>query len=173
MTAFLRMARVLCVVVALLGMAATISAADFLVASGTELMVAFEQDVSSKYVKPGDLVPIKLAEPLEIGGQTVLKAGVKGSARVKSVKPAGRAGKSGMVEVELLELTAGSGFQSVDDKNIGLSGKDGTIIAEGKGKKTLSWIFILGLFIKGGQGVVAADQPLAAQVTEDVIIIVE
>jgi hypothetical protein len=161
------------VLAVLLGMAATISAADFLVAAGTKLSVAFEQDVSSKYVKPGDLVPIKLVEPLEIGGQIVLKSGVKGSARVKSVSPAGRAGKAGKVEVELLELTAGEGFSSVDDKNIGLSGNDGPILVEGKGKKTLSWIFILGLFIKGGQGVVPADQPMAALVTDDVIVIVE
>jgi len=172
MTVLSRIGRAGLVAAALMLIAGAAGAADFLVATGTELKVAFEQDVSSKYVKPGDLLPIKLAEPLEIGGQVVLGTGVKGSARVKSVESAGKPGKPGKVEVELLELTAGSGFESVDNKNIAIVAKDGTIAAKGKGKKTLSWLFILGLLIKGGQGVIPADQPYAATVADDVIVIV-
>jgi len=168
-----RIGKVGLAITVLLLISGAVAAADFLVATGTELQVAFEQDISSKYVKPGDLVPIKLAAPLEIGGQVVLKVGTKGSARIKSVESAGKPGKPGMVEVELLELTSGSGFQSVDGKNIAITGRDGTIIAKGKGKKTLSWLFILGLLIKGGQGVIPADQPFAATVADDVIVIVE
>ncbi|MFH1686362.1 MAG: hypothetical protein ABIE70_02430 [bacterium] len=150
----------------------TTMAADFMVPSGTEIQVVFEQDVSSKYVEPGDLVPIRLSQAIDIGGTVVIDEGAKGSARVKSVKPAGRGGKPGRVEIELLELTAGSGFESVGNKNITIAGKDGSIIAEGKGKKTLSWLFIFGLFIKGGQGVIGADQPMTAVVADDIIVVV-
>ncbi len=146
------------------------SAADFMVPEGTEITVAFNQDVSSKYVEPGDEIPIHLVEPIQIGGQTIVKAGAKGSARVKSVKPAGKPGKPGRVEVELFQLTPGSAFQPIDDKPLLIEGANGTIVAEGKGRKTLSWLLIFGLFFKGTEGVIEADQPIRARVTDGVIV---
>lgn len=145
-------------------------AADFLVPEGTKITVAFDQDVSSKYAEPGDQVPLHLVEPIEIGGQIIVDAGAKGSARVKSVKSAGRPGKPGRVEVELLQLTPNGAFKSIDDKPIPIMAVDTTLIAEGKGRKTLSWLFIFGLFIKGTQGEIKADQPIEAIVTEGVMI---
>lgn len=147
-----------------------VSAADFLVPEGTEITVAFDQDVSSKYVEPGDEIPIHLVEPIEIGGQAIVKAGAKGLARVKSVTSAGKPGKPGRVELELLQLTPNGAFKSIDDQPIPIEGVDGTIVAEGKGRKTLSWLLIFGLFIKGTEGVIEADQPVEAKVTEGVMV---
>lgn len=167
-----RIAVLILVALALL-VAPQLLAADFMVPAGTEIEIVFEQDVSSKYVEPGDLLPIRLSQSIDIGGTTVIKEGAKGSARVKSVKPAGRGGKPGRVVVVLEELTAGSGFESVGDKNIVIEGSDGPIIVEGKGRKTLSWLLIFGLFFKGHQGVIGADQPITAVVAEDVIVVVQ
>jgi hypothetical protein len=144
-----------------------------LLPAGTELQVVFEQDVSSKYVKPGDLVPIRLKGAIDFGGIEVVKDGATGSARVKSVKPAGKPGKAGRVEVELLELEPKGAYQAEDNAKIELKATDGTIVAEGKGRKFLSWLFIFGLLIKGSEGVIAADVPFKATVKEDIVILVE
>ncbi len=145
--------------------------------AGTEVQIVFAQDVSSKYVTPGQLVQIHLRGPVDVGGVAVVKDGAKGSARVKSVKPAGKGGKAGRVEVVLIELEPNGAYKAEGDKKIALEAitadKTGTIEAEGKSRKTLSWVFIFGLFFKGTEGVIPADKPFPAKVKEDVILLVE
>ena len=148
--------------------------ADLILPGGTEVEVAFDQDVSSKYVEPGELVPIHLIDQIEMGGIVLVKAGCKGTARIKSVKSAGKPGKPGRVEVELVELVPDGSFKPVEEgQTIKLAAVDGTLVAEGKGRKTLSWLFIFGLFIKGTEGFIPADQAVKATVTEDIFIVVE
>jgi len=109
---------------------------------------------------------------VQYGGVTVVKEGAKGSARVKSVEPAGRAGKPGRVEIEFLELQPNGAFQTEGDKPIMLKNLE-PVVANGKGRKTLSYLFIFGLFIKGSEGVIRADVPFKAETTEDVVVLVE
>jgi len=145
---------------------------DIELPQGTEVEIVFSQDVSSKYVAPGDLVPIRLTAPIIYGGFTVVREGASGSARVKSVAPAGRGGKPGSVEVELVDLEPTGAYEAEGGKRITLKAVD-KISAEGKGKKLLSWVFIFGLFIKGGQAVIPADQPYKAVVAEDIVILMD
>jgi hypothetical protein len=158
--------------VALMMAASPVVRADIELPAGTEVEIVFSQDVSSKYVAPGELVPIKLNAPITFGGFTVVKEGAPGSARVKSVTPAGRGGKPGRVELELLELEPAGFYEAEGDKKIMLKAAD-EISAEGKGQKLLSWVLIFGLFIKGGQGEIPADQPFKATVVEDIIIMMD
>ncbi len=139
--------------------------------AGTEVTVSFKQDVSSKYVAPGEEVLIQLAEDIAIGGVVLVKAGCAGKAMVKSVENAGKGGKAGKLEIELVGLDPEGGYKALEDKKIGLAAAEGSLKAKGKGKKTLSYLFIFGLFIKGGEGVIAADQPIKAAVTEDIFIV--
>ena len=136
---------------------------------GTEVSVAFQQDVSSKYAEPGDEIPIKLLADIAVGGVVLVKAGAVGKAFVKSVEPAGKPGTPGKIALELIQLDPDS-YESLDDKVIKLQAKDGPITAEGKGKKLLSYLLIFGLFIKGTQAELPADQPIPAVVAEDVFI---
>lgn len=145
--------------------------AQIKLAAGTEVTVAFKQDVSSKYVAPGQEVPIKLVEDIATGGVTLVKAGCEGTALVKSVEAAGKGGKAGKLEVELVGLDPESGYEALEGKKITLTAVDGPLKAEGKGKKTLSYLFIFGLFIKGGEAVLPADQPIKATVSEDIFIV--
>ncbi len=141
--------------------------------AGMKVKVEFVQDVSSKYVKPGDLVPIKLVDDIGVGGITLVKAGAPGNARVVSVKKAGKPGKPGSVEVQLVELTPEGSYKSLDGSKIQLEAVDGPIIANGKSKKTMSWLLIFGLFIKGTEGVIPAGHVVDATVKNDVMISVE
>jgi len=139
--------------------------------AGTEVTVSFKQDVSSKYVSPGEEVLTQLSEDIAIGGVVLVKAGCEGKARVKSVESAGKGGKGGKLEIELVGLNAGGGYQALEDKQITLKAVEGPLKAQGKGKKTLSYLFIFGLFIKGNEAVFQADQPIKATVTEDIFIV--
>lgn len=146
--------------------------ADIELPAGQEVEIVFSQDISSKYLAPGDLVPIRLSKPITVGGFILVPEGASGSARVKSVTPAGRRGKSGSITIELLELEPGSSYEAEEDKKIMLKAVE-EITATGKSKKLLSWIFILGLFIKGGQGEIPADQPIKAVIAEDIVILMD
>ncbi len=141
--------------------------------AGAKVKVEFVQDVSSKYVKPGDLVPIKLVDNIDVGGITLVKTGAAGSARVVSVKKAGKPGKPGSVELQLVELSPEGSYKSLDGSRIQLEAADGPIIANGKSKKTMSWLLIFGLFIKGTEGVIPAGHMVDATVKNDVMISVE
>lgn len=145
---------------------------DIELPAGHEVEVVFSQDISSGYLAPGDLVPIRLSKPITFGGFTVVKEGTAGSARVKSVTPAGRGGKPGSIKIELLELEPGSSYEAEGDQKITLKAID-EISAAGKSKKLVSWLLILGLFIKGGQGEIPADQPIKAEIAEDIVILMD
>lgn len=141
--------------------------------AGMEIKVEFIQDVSSKYVKPGDLAPIKLVEDISVGGITLVKAGAMGTARVVKVEKAGKPGKPGSLELQLAEIDMEGAYKTVDGAKIQLEAVDGPIIVKGKSKKTMSYIFIFGLFIKGTDGVIPAGHMVAAKVKSDVMIVVE
>lgn len=139
---------------------------------GTELKVAFKQDVSSKHVAPGDEVAIKLTNDIEVGGVILVKAGVEGIATVKSVKAAGKGGGGGKLVVELTELTSdGKNLKTIDDQNIKIEAADGPLAIKGGNKRILSYLFILGLFIKGSEAVIPADTEVTAKVAENIFVI--
>ena len=141
--------------------------------AGMEIKVEFVQDVSSKYVKPGDLAPIKLVEDIGVGGITLVKAGAMGTARVAKVEKSGKPGKPGSLELQLVEIESEGAYKTVDGAKIQLEATEGPIIAKGKSKKTMSYIFIFGLFIKGTDGVIPAGHVVTAKVKSDVMIVVE
>jgi hypothetical protein len=140
--------------------------------AGHEIEIVFSQDVSSKHLAPGDLIPIRLSKPITLGGFTVVKEGAVGSARVKSVTPAGRGGKPGSITIELLELEPGSSYEAEGKNKIMIKAVN-EISANGKSKKLLSWVFIFGLFIKGSQGEIPADQPIKAEIAQDIVILMD
>lgn len=157
-------------VAALLLALAPSSQAQIKLPAGTEVTVSFKQDVSSKFVKPGEEVKIQLAQDIAIGGVTLVKKGCEGTATVKSVESAGKGGKGGKLEVELVGLSPEGGYEALEGKKIALASEE-PIKIKGKGKKTLSYIFIAGLFIKGHEAVIKADQPIKAKVTDDIFIV--
>ena len=139
---------------------------------GTEVTVTLQQDVSSKYAKPGDTVPIKLRDSIEVGGVLLVKAGATGTARVKSVETSGSGGKAGRIELELVGLTSKGNYTALEDKQILLKAAatdDGVISAKGKGKGWFPWLF-LKLFLKGGPAVMKAGTPIPAKTTESVFV---
>ena len=149
---------------------AATAGAQVKVPAGTEVKVAFKQDVSSKFLEPGEEVPVELVEPLQLGGVTLVKAGALGRAAVKSVKPAGKPGKGGSIVMELIGIDPEGHYESMNDQKLLLETDEGVLQAKGKGK-WWAWFPLFIPFVKGGEGVIPADQPFTAKVKEDIFII--
>lgn len=147
--------------------------AEIVLPKGHPVKVVFEKDVSSKDVKAGDLVPIKLFTPIDFGGIILVREGATGTARVVDAQKNGRFGKAGFVEVELVELDSEGFYEAADGKKIKLTAVNGPLRAEGKSKKTISFILGFGLLIKGSNGVLPANQPIDAELSEDIILLNE
>jgi hypothetical protein len=135
----------------------------------TKFNVRFDSKipVNSGWVHAGDTLPIYLAEDYKMGGVTIIEAGAKGTAIVKEVVKASRPGKPGKLMVSFLDLSPKGSYQSKDGSNIMLSGEQ-TI--DGGGRKILSWLFIFGLFIKGGQAEIDVARVHEVKVAEKITL---
>ncbi len=142
--------------------------------AGTEVQIVFDQGVSSGSAKVGDIVAFHLKNQIDVGGVTVVKAGCKGTAKVKAIEKAGKPGKAGKLELELVGLEPDHSYKPAGAAKITLqSTEGGTIIRKGGGKKVLSLILGFGLLIKGGEGKIDAGTELTVKVKQNIDLLVD
>ena len=123
--------------------------------------------ISSGTLAKDAVLDITLVEPVNAGGNVLIEAGAKGTAKVVDVQKASKPGKPGSIKVQFVDLETKGAFATVDGAKIKLAGPaDG----KGKGKKVLSYIFIFGLLISGGQGQISADSVYTATVAETIVL---
>ncbi|MFZ5980643.1 MAG: hypothetical protein ACOYVF_08405 [Candidatus Zixiibacteriota bacterium] len=158
---------VLCAFIFLLGVA--VQAGTMQLPKGQVLKVKFAlgMKISSGELTKDVPLLINLAEPIEIGGKTIVEAGAQGTAKVVEVKKAGKGGKPGYIKVAFQEMDTKGEYRSRDNSKIKLEGE---LENAGKGKKTLSYLFIFGLFISGGQGEIDPGLVYEAKVAESIIL---
>jgi hypothetical protein len=123
--------------------------------------------IDSGRLKAGDSLAIFLAEDVKTGGITIVEAGAKGTAIVKEVVKASRPGKPGKIVISFVDLSPKGIYKSKDGGNIKLAG---VVSKDGGGRKIISWLFILGLLIKGGQGEIDTATAYPAKVGETIIL---
>jgi len=135
----------------------------------TQLKVKFSpsEKINSGKLEEGAEVAITLVEDFEIGGITIIEAGAKGTAKVTEAVKASRPGKPGKITVSFVDLAPKGDFKAKGDKKIMLSGE---VTDEGGGRKIISWLFILGLLIKGGQGEIDTAADYTATVGETIAL---
>lgn len=135
----------------------------------TEVKVKFGSSVrvNSGMLQKGLEIPIYLAEDITIGGKTIVEEGAEGSATVMEIERASRPGDPGYIKLSFTELETKGEYETANGENIKL---DGIVENRGKGRKVLSWLFILGLFISGSEGEIDASQAYTATVKETVIL---
>jgi hypothetical protein len=75
---------------------------------GTDVALAFDQDLSSKTAQDGDSVDFVLAEDVKVGDVVVAKAGCKAVGEVTNAKKSGMMGKAGELNIRLDYLKVGS-----------------------------------------------------------------
>jgi hypothetical protein len=101
--------------------AAAPAASKLVLAEGSDVPLAFDQDISSKTAAEGDPVEFVLAEDLKIGNVVVAKAGCKAIGEVTNAKKSGMMGKAGELNVRLDYLKVGD----TKVKLRGAKGKEG------------------------------------------------
>jgi hypothetical protein len=79
-----------------------------LLKEGTEVSLAFAQDLSSKTAGEGDAVLFTLTEDLAVDGLVVARAGAKATGEVTNARRAGMMGKGGELNVRLEHLNTGN-----------------------------------------------------------------
>jgi len=123
---------------------------------GTEVKVKFDpsMNISSRNLQPGIPLLIYLAQSIEVGGKVIVEEGAMGKAQVLEVKRASKPGKPGYLKVGFVSVEPKGEYNTTDGSDIKLKGE---VEVNGKGKKLLSWIFIFGLFIKGGEAKLPSD----------------
>ncbi|MGA2654285.1 MAG: hypothetical protein ABSF28_27510 [Terracidiphilus sp.] len=85
----------------------TVAPGKLVLAEGTDVPLAFDQDISSKTAAEGDPVAFVLAEDLKVGDVVVAKAGSKAFGEVTNAKKSGMMGKAGELNVRLDYLKVG------------------------------------------------------------------
>jgi hypothetical protein len=141
------------------------SAAKVQLVEGETVKVKFASgmEISSGRVQTGIPLLIYLAEPVIIGGKTIIEKG----AEVLEVKKASKPGKPGYIKIGFVELRPKGEYNTIGESKIKLAGE---AEAEGKGKKLLSYLFIFGLFIKGGQAALPTNKIYSAKIAETIIM---
>ncbi|UCC43987.1 MAG: hypothetical protein JSU65_12880 [Candidatus Zixiibacteriota bacterium] len=153
-----------------LGLAvSTALAAKVQIPEGTEVKVKFPANlkISSGVIGEGIPLLFYLHEDITIGGKVIVEKGAEGTASVTESVKASKPGKPGKITLEFVDLAPKGPFNTLDESRIKLTG---SITEEGGGKKILSYLFIFGLFIKGGQGEISPEQIYTATVAESVIL---
>jgi hypothetical protein len=147
--------------------ATTVPAGTIEVPKGREVKLKFPSDIkiTSGNVSEGIPIVCYLAEPIDIGGVIVVEEGAQGTATVKEVVKPSKPGKPGSIKIEFTGLDAKGEYKFLSESKIKLTG---TAEAVGKGKKTLSYLLIFGLFIKGGNAVIPTNVIYPAQVAESI-----
>ncbi len=144
-------------------------AGKIMIPKDTKIKIRFDPNmvINSKTTSEGIPLLINLAEDIEIGGVTIVEKGAAGTATVVKASKAKTGGKGGFIKIEFVDMEPKGDFSLPEGEKIKLTGS-----AEGKGKnKTLlSWLLILGLFIKGAEGTISAAEFYDATIAENIIL---
>jgi hypothetical protein len=137
----------------------------YMLRDGTDVNLAFTQDLSSKTASEGDPVVLTLSDDLKVGDVVVAKAGSKAFGEVTKAEKSGMMGKAGELNLRLNYLKVG-------DTKIKLRGTKGK---EGE-SGTTSAVVLTVLFgpiglIKHGKNVeIKQGQALHAYVGDDIAV---
>lgn len=132
-------------------------------ADGTDVMLAFDEDLSSKTATEGDSVALVLTEDLKVGDVVVAKTGAKAVGEVTHAQRSEMMGKGGELNIRLDYLKAGA-------VRVHLRGTKGGEGNSGLGGAiALSMLVgVFGLLHKGKEVNVQKGTPLHAYVSDDI-----
>jgi hypothetical protein len=139
------------------------AAAKYLLADGSDVYLAFDEDITSKTAQDGDAVALVLTEDLKVGDVVVAKGGAKAVGEVTNVQKAGMLGKGGELNMRLDYLKVGTA-------KIHLRGTKGGEGKSGTGGAIALSLLVSPLFLllKGKEIKVTKGTPLHAYVSDDI-----
>lgn len=139
------------------------SAETYLLKEGTEVVLKFAQDLSSKTAIEDDRVNFELMEDLKVGDVVIAKAGTKAVGTVTRAKKSGMFGKGGELNVRLE-------YMKVGDSRVRLRGNKGKEGADKTGTTVALTVLFgpIGLIKHGKNVEVKTGSTLKAFVDEDI-----
>jgi hypothetical protein len=142
------------------------TSAKLVLTEGTDVYLAFDEDLTSKTANEGDTVTFILTEDLKVGDVVVAKAGAKAVGEVTNAQKAGMLGKGGELNIRLDHLKVGTAKVHLRGTKGG-EGKSGT-----GGAIALSLLVSpLFLLLHGKQVKVAKGTALHAYVSDDISVL--
>ena len=106
--------------------------------AGTEITVRLGQAVGSKISQPGQTFSATLANPISVGGQSVIPSGAATTGTVVDAKPLGHFAGGARLELKLTSISINGADQPVTTSSV-------VRVIKGKGKRT-------GIMAGGGAG---------------------
>lgn len=134
-----------------------------LLAEGTEVELAFDDDLSSKTATEGDAVPFVLTEDLKVGDVVVAKTGTKAVGEVTNARKSEMMGKGGELNIRLNYLKVGASRVHLR----GTKGGEGSSGVGGAIALTML-VGVFGLLHHGKEIKVQKGTALKAYVSEDI-----
>jgi hypothetical protein len=123
------------------------------VAAGTVVKVELAQKVSSAVQKKGDAFALRLAAPLIVDGQVVLRAGTTGVGQVIESAPPGIGGKPAEMVLAASYLTSRRGPVRLDALQLARAGADNSTASHILGLSGIAFapLGLVGIVVQGGQ----------------------
>lgn len=136
--------------------------------AGTEVPLRMLEELTTKgkRLKVGQRFNLEVAEPVVLGGQTVIPVGSKAIGEVTSVRNKGMWGKSGNIEGRVL-------YVRVNEQQIRLSGSlnDKGVTGTAGVVAAVAFVPVVGFFTTGTSAVIASGAPVKGFTDEDVPVL--
>lgn len=123
------------------------------VPDGTEVMLKFEQPVTSKTAKAGDTIKFSIAKDVVSGGKTVLSTGTPVTGVIEAVSKRDRFGKNARIRLVLNPVNGISLEPRDKGKPFSGSATDKAAIASGAGALVLGPLGLAGGYFVTGKSV--------------------
>ena len=133
--------------------------------TGTEVALKMSEELTTKgkNLRVGQRFRLEVAEPVMVGGQTVIPVGSPATGEVTEVRNKGMWGKSGNINARVLYVQV-NGRQIRLSGSLNDKGKTGT----GGVVASVALVPLAGFFVTGTSAVVPLGAPIKAFVDEDV-----
>jgi hypothetical protein len=140
------------------------------VAAGTPVEVELVDQVSTKTAHTGDTFALRLAAPLIVDGQVVLRAGAPGVGEVVEASGRGMGGKGAKLVLAARYVGSGQARTPLQGLQLAAGGHDNTTAAQVVGLSGIAFgpLGLIGLAVPGGNVTFAAGTRAVAAVPTDV-----
>lgn len=133
---------------------------------GTEVKLKLAQPLNSKHTRTGERFNLEVAEPVTVGGRTVIPVGARAVGEVTNVVKKGAFGKSGKIDTQLTYVMLGDRQVRLDGKahqagSGGTAATVGVAIAAG----------VFSAFVTGKSADLPIGSPMSGFVADDVPIV--
>ena len=150
------------------------SAEQITLKKGTEVKLAFDQNLSSSTAKPGDRVKLHVVEPVQVDGKTVIPKGAKVTGTVKKVEKRKNFGVNANIQLYLdpVKSVAGTSVPLGFKSKSGDLSRPGTAAGASVGAAAVLGPIGLaaGYFVVGKKVNVKPGDKLTADVDQDVTV---